>query len=611
MLLFNAEKETRTWTNELRDWLSELGERARSSDLAEIAVKAEQLSRELERRTLRIVVVGEFNNGKSTLVNALIGEPLLPTDVVPTTALLHWVVSDDNRSAEVLFENGRTQTIDLSAEELRRWSADEVAPDSGKIDDIAGIELRLPFGLEHGTVIIDTPGLNDLNETRPKITYEYIPQADAVIVVLNALHALRDTERKFLEESLLQYGLDRIVFALNFADLAEDEAEDAARAATRKLRSVQAFANADPLLVSALEGVEARASNNAELWESSGMAGLERAVTRLAESGSAADLRWNSSLRQAERLSIELTEDLALRREAAASDKENLLEKLAAARRWKEGWSQRQDILSRYVEDRQAEMEQLVRKSIRFLFATLTEELLEKSDYYQGGDLSNFVSSQLSITIRKRLKGWIEQYGYRIDALLAKLAEQLSEGLSQSFEDDIRIGRVQIDLSDVQTDSNIAVKKGGVDSAVKSGFIVGGVGVLAGILGGPLLMPLVTMAGMPLVNKLVRERDLQARKPEIKALIQEHLDEIERRFSGETMDYVNECARRLHRKAVEQFDKRLERYETEIGDRLRELEREADSGDKRIRQADEAKTEADKLHEKLRLLAAERSNAHA
>src|SRR5437868_7607687 len=89
-----------------------------------------ELVRKLEEDRFHLVVVGEFNHGKSTFVNALLGETVLPTGVTPTTAAIHHLKYADQPEATVVFQSGRRESIPFT--ETKRFavgggaSADEV-----------------------------------------------------------------------------------------------------------------------------------------------------------------------------------------------------------------------------------------------------------------------------------------------------------------------------------------------------------------------------------------------------------------------------------------------------------------------------------------------------
>jgi GTP-binding protein EngB required for normal cell division len=168
----------------------------------------------LESERFHLVVLGEFNHGKSTFVNALLGASVLPTGITPTTAAINHVQwSPSPSAAAILIDGGR---IDLLAEDLREW----VTVAGEHSSKVAHVEVGFPAELlRDGVVLVDTPGVNDLNEQRADVTYGYVPRADAVIFLLDAGQALKDSEREFLSSHVLEGTRDRLIFVLGKIDL--------------------------------------------------------------------------------------------------------------------------------------------------------------------------------------------------------------------------------------------------------------------------------------------------------------------------------------------------------------------------------------------------------
>jgi small GTP-binding protein len=176
---------------EERRWLAELQAalvrtEASEEDLAALAESIRQLD-----ELFLLVVVGEFNAGKSTLINALLGHPLLEEGVTPTTTRIH--------------------VLRHGTEETRRTLPD-------------GIEERtapLPF-LEHLT-LVDTPGTNALDRRHEAITERYVPRADLVLFATSADRPFTESERAFLEK-VRAWG-KKIVVVVNKVDILRKESE--------------------------------------------------------------------------------------------------------------------------------------------------------------------------------------------------------------------------------------------------------------------------------------------------------------------------------------------------------------------------------------------------
>ena len=148
----------------------------------------------LEAERFHLVVLGEFNHGKSTFVNALLGQDILPTGITPTTASINHVVYAPKPHRARRADDAASRKY-LDPSQLKEW----VTVAGGHADEVAFVELGYPSDLlQNNVVLVDTPGVNDLNEQRAEVTYGYVPRADAVVFLLDAGQALKDSEREFL-----------------------------------------------------------------------------------------------------------------------------------------------------------------------------------------------------------------------------------------------------------------------------------------------------------------------------------------------------------------------------------------------------------------------------
>jgi small GTP-binding protein len=181
-----------------------------------------ELVRKLEEDRFHLVVVGEFNHGKTTFVNALLGEAVLPVGVTPTTTTIHHIRWAERPQAFVVTTNGERRAIPF--DEAKRFAVGGGA----RTDDVDHLEIGHPAALlRERILLVDTPGVNDLSLQRADITYSYIPRADAVLFLLDAGQILKESERVFLNEKLLKASRDKIVFVITKWDLlsAEEQRE--------------------------------------------------------------------------------------------------------------------------------------------------------------------------------------------------------------------------------------------------------------------------------------------------------------------------------------------------------------------------------------------------
>jgi len=118
-----------------------------------------ELVRKLEEDRFHLVVVGEFNHGKTTFVNALLGEQALPVGVTPTTATIHHIRWADKPEATVVTTSGERRSVPFA--EAKRFAVGGGA--SG--DDVDYLEIGYPAALlKERILLVDTPGVNDLSD---------------------------------------------------------------------------------------------------------------------------------------------------------------------------------------------------------------------------------------------------------------------------------------------------------------------------------------------------------------------------------------------------------------------------------------------------------------
>ncbi|MCA9594120.1 MAG: dynamin family protein [Myxococcales bacterium] len=192
--------------------LTELGREVGANTLAD-RVSADVVQK-LERDRFHLVVVGEFNHGKTTFVNALLGQNVLPIGVTPTTAVIHHIVWGEEPKARVVNTDGTDEPLPF--DDVRSFAAGGQRSQ----DSVSYLEVALPAELlRERIVLVDTPGVNDLSLTRAEITYGYIPRSDAVLFVIDAGQPLKESERQFLEHQLIGKSRDKIVFVVAKADI--------------------------------------------------------------------------------------------------------------------------------------------------------------------------------------------------------------------------------------------------------------------------------------------------------------------------------------------------------------------------------------------------------
>jgi small GTP-binding protein len=147
-------------------------------------------------RPLKLAIVGEFNAGKSTFINALIGADVAPTGVLPTTATLHHLRWAPDPFARIFFAPPHEPPERIVAlGDLR------AAVRSMDATTIRRVELLMPLAFLVRVEILDTPGFNAPDPRHARVAMSAFAEADAAIWLLDATQAIKQSERTVLEEA--------------------------------------------------------------------------------------------------------------------------------------------------------------------------------------------------------------------------------------------------------------------------------------------------------------------------------------------------------------------------------------------------------------------------
>ena len=180
--------------------------------------QAQVVLERLRDRRFDVAIVGEFNRGKSSLLNLLIDRMVLPAGILPVTAAVTELTYGDQDNARVNFTDGTEEIIDLT--QLETFITEEANPGNARNVETVQISLPSPV-LRHGAVFDDTPGVGSIFRHNSETAREVIDRADAAIVVLSADTPITDAERSLIRA--LGKRSQKTFFVLNRIDHLEQE----------------------------------------------------------------------------------------------------------------------------------------------------------------------------------------------------------------------------------------------------------------------------------------------------------------------------------------------------------------------------------------------------
>ncbi len=152
----------------------------------------------------QLAVVGQFSRGKTTLMNALLGGPYLPTGALPTTAVIT-TIRYGTRARALVRSHASALPVEVPVTEVAGFVA-EASADRVRMR-VTAVEVELPAELLRlGFEFVDTPGVGSANAANTAVTLRYLPQADAVVFVTGFDSALTEAEADFLVRAAGQVG---------------------------------------------------------------------------------------------------------------------------------------------------------------------------------------------------------------------------------------------------------------------------------------------------------------------------------------------------------------------------------------------------------------------
>ncbi len=409
--------------------LADLAQKTGATTLRE-RLFSDRLPRLQEERAV-LVVLGEFNHGKTTFVNALLGGDVLPTGITPTTALIHEVRHGETPAAALVKRATGTALDDRSrpvggAKETMAFERLHELVASARInpDEVLRVELEYPAEILRDKVtLVDTPGVNDLNLQRAEITYGYVPRADAVVFLLDAGQILKESERRFLRDRLLGAGRDRIVFAINKADLlTENEKVEVMEYARRQLEHL--VPGAPVMFLSAaqaLRGDRAKSGIDALLGKLSSLLGSDR-LRMLVDYAADEGLRVGDILGRV----------LAVRHRALTMSADEIERRMQALEADMENARTLVDKRKARIDEEIAAIRAVAQRDLETFTAEFAAAVRLEVEKSSAGDIQKYLQGFIEDTWRKWLESEARTLGERLEALAEQIVAIVNEDARES-----------------------------------------------------------------------------------------------------------------------------------------------------------------------------------
>lgn len=214
----------RQMVTDVRDNLLKLQDYSEALELSQNMASIKDVLEKSSNDVFSVAVIGEFKRGKSTLINALLEQDVLPTDAMPATATLNRVTYSIKPFARIEYRDGNTEDVEI--EKLAEYVTKLTEESEQRAATVKMATVYYPTSYCKNNVdIIDTPGLND-DSTMAEVTLSVLPEIDAALFVIMAQSPFSEYERDFLENKLMSSDLGRILFVVTGIDRLDEEDVD-------------------------------------------------------------------------------------------------------------------------------------------------------------------------------------------------------------------------------------------------------------------------------------------------------------------------------------------------------------------------------------------------
>ncbi|MCR5175245.1 MAG: dynamin family protein [Anaerovibrio sp.] len=603
---------------QLETVLRQLGEIGQNLGLEGQKKESDNAIELLQQEQFNMAVVGEFSRGKSTFVNALLGKNILPASKSPTTAVISKITYGDPPEFILHYKNG-LGSKQVSQEEFSGLKApkegllnnikDKIQKsinigEQEKLDSIEYVSIKYPLAFCKDRVeLVDTPGTNDLNTGRIEITYRYLEQADALIMLLAADQALSESEAKFLQERILKKKIQDIFFIINRKDALhgpdeEQKVLDFVQTNLKALLPEDMRTNLKVFLVSSRQALLYRRAEGGEQlkpkllaekpdnFEITGFVEFEKELGWfLSEEKGKAKLE--KYIRKGQEIITELNKTIVLRQDMFSHSVDEIREKAAAMEpEFLEAKHKSKKIIGN-LRSRLESTESQLENSCIIAGERLRQVANEAVDNYSGDMDAKNIKIAVERAVTPEQKRWIEEMRQSQNKLLQEETNKAEQALQRIWKDvnsTCCLDTHMLDKSATVMSFDIqGVKKENISDtqADIGGWCVGGA---IGLLVSAHLLPALALGalGAGLLG-LFSDSDDDIRE-KVKAQISEQYTEQAESIKSDIIDGYRNQVKDICVQLQEAIDSRISDMHNQLQIVLREKESQEKDVDQRIKE---------------------------
>lgn len=440
-----------------------MSNRAVAKEEQKIEENLRHLKKKVEENAFYLVVLGQFKRGKSTFINSLLGEKLLPTSVVPLTSIITLLKYGTKEKISVVFTDGTMKEI--SRDELVDYVTEKGNPRNEK--NVSQVIVEYPSDyLKEGVHIIDTPGVGSIFENNTEMTYSFLPKVDAALFLLAVDPPISQSELDFLKD-VKQY-VHKIFFIQNKIDyMDEDERIESMNFSKKVLEETLGSDEIKIFPLSAKWALEGKLSGDRAKIEKSCLPEFDKTLSDFLMKEKA-QVFLNSVIQSTKKLLNDEEFAIRLKLKAIATPLKDLEEKIKLFEEQLENIKQEKHDNSYLFE---AEIKRLMDKVDREIqkmqqtqLPRLLEELKragEENKHLATSEYVRVMEEKLQKGIVETFDRWVSEQEERLNEEYARISKRFSDRTNKIIESlmDASARLFDIKLERIETDEAISEER--------------------------------------------------------------------------------------------------------------------------------------------------------
>ncbi len=436
-------------------------------DISKITPESSALKKveqKLDEEQFNLVIVGQFKRGKSTFINALLSDNIVPSSILPLTSIVTIIQYSDTKKAIVKFLDNHDETVEIS--EIEKYVTEKHNPEN-KLQ-VKEVYVYHPSEyLKKGVRIIDTPGIGSVFKHNTDVAYSFLPYCDAAVFLMSPDPPLGESEIEFLKN--VKVYTEKFFFVLNKIDIvSDDELDEVVEFNKNLLKEYTESEDIKIYPISARNALKAKLSKDKDLLEHSKISKIEQALNDFIAKermNIIATSVINALLRH---INNELT-SYKLQQETQKLSVESLKEKVDKFSKFIEGVKEEAEeyeyILDKRIDkiykELDDEIEILKEKELPSLIEKMQEHFKEKSkEKISTEEFENYMTQKMNEYILQIFTSWRKEQSDIISEKVEAVYDDLAKKINQKIEDIINTASSLFDVKlNAYIDSEKLVQK--------------------------------------------------------------------------------------------------------------------------------------------------------